>query len=114
MQGTEKIAETIDKYIKLYNTPPYGREIDGTVELLAKCKEIICSCVDAGWIPVEERLPEKGERVIICTEHGFRCEAIMTTRGKYFRYGVENAEIYGQKIIAWMPLPEPHRSERSE
>lgn len=63
------------------------------------------------WIPVEERLPEKGERIIVCTEHGFRCEAIMMQSGKYFRYGIENEEIFGQKIVAWMPLPEPYRQE---
>lgn len=58
------------------------------------------------WIPVEERLPERGERIIVCTEHGFRCEAI--------RYGIENEEIFGQKIVAWMPLPEQYRQEETK
>lgn len=64
------------------------------------------------WIPVEERLPDKGERVIICTEHGFRGEAIMKQSGRYFRYGIENEKIFGQKIVAWMPLPEPYWQEK--
>lgn len=64
------------------------------------------------WIPVKERLPERGERIIVCTEHGFRCEAIMKQSGRYFRYGIEKEEIFGQKIVAWMPLPEPYRPEK--
>lgn len=66
------------------------------------------------WISVKERLPERGERIIVCTEHGFRCEAIMKQSGRYFRYGIENEEIFGQKIVAWMPLPEPYYPERND
>ena len=66
------------------------------------------------WISVKERLPERGERLIVCTEHGFRCEAIMKQSGRYFRYGIENEEIFGQKIVAWMPLPEPYYPERND
>ena len=61
------------------------------------------------WIPVEEQLPKEGARIIICTERDFRCEAIRTQTGKYFRYGIELSEILGQKIVAWMPLPDPYR-----
>ena len=66
------------------------------------------------WISVKERLPERGERIIVCTEHGFRCETIMKQSGRYFRYGIENEEIFGQKIVAWMPLPEPYYPERND
>lgn len=34
MQELKKILKEIDKYISLYNTPPTGREVEGTVELL--------------------------------------------------------------------------------
>lgn len=64
------------------------------------------------WIPVKKRLPRRGERIIVCTEHGFRCEAIMMQSGKYFRYGIEDGEIFGQKVIAWMPLPDPYHPEK--
>lgn len=73
---------------------------------------------DTGWIPVEEQLPEAGEKVLVWYE--------------YFRYGEYNRmyETYGigwqyfghwsgdvsgtkAKCIAWSPLPEPYRPERS-
>lgn len=37
MQELEKILEEIEMYIRTYQTPPYGREVDGTVELLERC-----------------------------------------------------------------------------
>ncbi len=71
-----------------------------------------------GWIPVEEQLPEAGEKVLVWYE--------------YFRYGEYNRmyETYGigwqyfghwsgdvsgtkAKCIAWSPLPELYRTERS-
>lgn len=38
----EEILKKIDRYIELYKTPPTGREVQGTVELLEQCKDIIC------------------------------------------------------------------------
>ena len=57
MQELEKILEEIDLYIEAYNSPPYGIEVDGTTDLLAKCATIIRKHMNDGWIPVEnERL----------------------------------------------------------
>ena len=60
-----------------------------------------------GWIPVEERLPAEGEEVLITTDVGLIatgyihcCEWITDQEPDY--------------PIAWRPLPEPYRPERSD
>ena len=75
-----------------------------------------------GWIPVEERLPEVGEDTEETIEDDDCPEYIVTIRGasestvlKYSPYGAwfdENGYVYD--VIAWRPLPESYRPERSE
>ena len=83
-----------------------------------KDMNIIRKHMNDGWIPVDDRLPEEGEKVLVWYE--------------YFRYGEYNRmhETYGiswqydgywsgdvsgikAKCIAWQPLPEPYRPERN-
>ena len=35
------LIQDIERYIRTYNSPPYGREVEGTVELLEKCKNAL-------------------------------------------------------------------------
>lgn len=69
------------------------------------------------WIPVEERLPENGEKVLCWYEY-FRY-------GEYNRmyqtydigyqfggsWGGEVARGHRAKVLAWMPLPKPPKKE---
>ena len=74
-----------------------------------------------GWIPVEERLPEVDEDTEETIEDDDCPEYIVTIRGasesttlKYGPDGIwfdENGYVYD--VIAWRPLPEPYRPERS-
>lgn len=76
----------------------------------------------AGWIPVEERLPEVDEDTEETIEDDDCPEYIVTIRGasesttlKYNPDGTcfdENGCIYD--VIAWRPLPETYQAERSE
>lgn len=84
------LIETIGKYEDTGLTP----------------QEILDDRMLTGWIPVGERLPEKGISVLITTSDGEVASDFLKKNGKWF-WGEE--EEY--KIIAWMPLPEPYRPE---
>lgn len=82
---------------------------------------IIRKHMNDGWIPVEERLPEVGEDTEETIEDDDCPEYIVTIRGasestvlKYSPDGAwfdENGYVYD--VIAWRPLPESYRPERS-
>ena len=63
------------------------------------------------WIPVEDRLPEFGERVI-CTDGNtvfeqYRVEP-SCVYGMWDRFGLKSPM---QKVTHWMPLPQPPKGE---
>lgn len=62
---------------------------------------------DAGWIPVEERMPEDG--TYLCTLDGELCGIKEPFTGMC---GIENG-IWDEPdcVIAWRPLPEPYKPE---
>lgn len=64
-----------------------------------------------GWVSVEERLPEPGERVL-ATDCGFVGEFYINKRGQWQRYNVNCSELLmALDILYWMPLPEPPEKE---
>lgn len=56
------------------------------------------------WIPVSERLPEKGT-YLICTDDGY-IATIM--------YDRDMGWLLSSNIIAWMPLPQPYKAESED
>ena len=61
------------------------------------------------WIPVSERLPEYGQVVLWCNEHGSVFTSAITARcGDSWAIGKRHRR---SKVIAWMPLPEPYKGE---
>lgn len=71
-----------------------------------------------GWIPVDERLPENGDEVLVQWEFYSRCDNMTYTYIHIMRlnkmtgewngtYGVPNGN-----VIAWRPLPEPYRMDQ--
>lgn len=119
----EKILEEIDVYIEEYHKPPYGIEVEGTVELLQKCQDIIRKHTNGGWIPCEERLPEV-DADIDETIEDYECpkcqEYNVTIRGASeattLKYSPEgdwfDCNGYVYDVIAWQPLPESYRPEK--
>ena len=66
------------------------------------------------WIPVSERLPEKGKQVLCCNKHG----SVFTSAITYIeKYKDGNRYVcFGQHhdVVAWMPLPIPYKIESEE
>ena len=59
---------------------------------------------DLKWIPVTERLPKDGERVLITHKNGV---SFGWYNGSYWERGAPANHRPLQNVIAWMPLPEP-------
>ena len=65
------------------------------------------------WIPVTEGLPEIGDRALVTIPSiGETFVTIGTYAGEY-RWHISD---YGfcEKVIAWMPLPEPYKGGEEE
>lgn len=63
------------------------------------------------WIPVSERLPELGEKVLCQCQAGIYEVLKLTVNGWYFDIDHCYMESF---VIAWMPLPEPFKAESEE
>ena len=64
------------------------------------------------WIPVMERLPEQGERVL-ATDGEFVGEFYVNSRGKWKRYNDNDYSLMmALDILWWMPLPEPPKEDK--
>lgn len=132
MQELEKILEEMkrikdgNRKEKLYaKYPPNSKDQevlnaysqgyeDGTDNLYNVAADIIRNHMNDGWIPVEERLPEEAGTYIINALTGERnIVTFAKWQNRYKRFDMTGARTYW-KIIAWRPLPDPYRPERSE
>jgi hypothetical protein len=70
-----------------------------------------------GWIPVTERLPEEYVDVLCYYEYyrygEYNCMFRTIDRGYYGNgiWGGEAGQGHKNKVLAWMPLPEPPKEE---
>lgn len=64
------------------------------------------------WIPVSERLPKLGEKVLVSTKNTVFTQVFKCIYGTPDRWGWEHNSI--KKVTAWMPLPEPYKEKRRE
>lgn len=61
-----------------------------------------------GWIPVEDRLPEKNKTVLVCQRGGVI--EVAWHDGYRWKTGFSHAE-WLWDVVAWRPMPEPYRPE---
>lgn len=125
MQELEKILEemkessiTVATSKEHYIHPQDGRFVEEVV-LLDDIEKIIHKHMNDGWIPVEERLPENNKLVLVWARSTAR-GADEWSLGSYDK-GFWALGSYGGSLVfpsqleavAWRPLPEPYRPERS-
>ena len=117
MLELEKILEEIDAHAIEF-------EIFGTSDdyiSVGWVKDIIRNHMNDGWIPVGERLPEEKKSVLVQWEKYDRHLNVTLTYLDVMWLDDADEKVFetingvpNGKVIAWRPLPEPYRPERSE
>lgn len=111
MQGLEKILEEIDReeknaLLSIEHTTGYKA---GTLNMANTIKDIIRKHMNDGWIPAKEKPAEDG--FYVATMGG----ALVDQEEPFVGLAeFEDGEwVDGDDVIAWRPLPETYRPERS-
>ena len=129
MQELEKILEEIDLEKKRISLSRDCSNEYAVTEIssLEKIEKIIRKHMNNGWISVEECLPEDDVDVLITyadIDDENYTDICITTYG-YAYFGGHKLDFKewkspfeyfkkNYKVIAWRPLPEPYRPERSD
>ena len=110
MQELEKILEEIDQEKKnaalsIRHTTGYKA---GQIRMAERIEEIIRKHMNDGWIPVEERMPEDEEMVLVtCQTKTGRKSVNRAWYGEGFWHGTGSMS----GVIARRALPEPYQPE---
>lgn len=127
MQELEKILEEMRESSIMVATSkehyihPQDRRFVEEVVLLDDVEKIIRKHMNDGWIPVEERMPEEKKSVLVQWEKYDRHLNVTLTYLDVMWLEDEEDVVFetingipNGRVIAWRPLPEPYRTERSE
>lgn len=111
MQELEKIMKEIEQVKRepwyRLNNYDVKHKLDGAINRIA---DIIRKHMNDGWVPVDERLPEESLNSVIGWDaYRERCCFVQYYGGRWML----RADREPIHIIAWRPLPEPYRPERS-
>ena len=128
MQELEKILEEIEHQERICLEIDNSDEFNaGALDMAISIKEIIRKHINDGWIPVQDKLPEDDVDVLIAyadIDDENYTDICITTYG-YAYLGGNKLDFKewrspfeyfrsNYKVIAWQPLPEPYRPERSD
>lgn len=132
----EKIFEDIELRIKMVDSIqtsedegveyPDGEQcyedgvLQGRYKELLWCRDIVRNHMDNGWIPVDERLPDEYEGLVliqvsgkpienITLDNAMELAAYITDEGWILE---EYPEWETPEVIAWQPLPEPYKTNK--
>lgn len=105
----KKLSDKARLYARSYGQPPYGREIEGTAELLLQMADLLEEEQEKNkWIPCSERLPEESSDSVIGWDAYRKRPCFVQRWGG--RWILENDADFVH-ITAWRPRPEPYKPE---
>lgn len=84
---------------------------EGAEYIIDDIRKIPTAGTEDKWIVVDERLPDGGVDVLVCTGNGWILIAWYGTNRQSWH--ITPTGITHDDIIAWMPLPEPYRNEEN-
>lgn len=126
MQELEKIFEEIEaehpyKVPGNYDSYSQYNEAwsDAIDRVRARLENFFKEKENDGWIPVEERLPEEKVTPVLQDFYEYQVTAKFgnVKDVRHYKYGNghwwHGPGIVDEYVIAWRPLPEPYRPERS-
>ena len=120
MQELEKILEEIEQKKCEYIDKDYIFGSGDIVNGLDMAMEIIRKHMNDDWISVDERLPEEKKSVLVQWEKYDRHLNVTLTYLDVMWLEDEEDVVFetingipNGRVIAWRPLPEPYRPERS-
>ena len=109
----ERLMQYADKYSDCYKyAGVYVKVIQDMIEQLQEDLEL--DEKENGWIPVSERLPEESDYYMACiyneisNKYYCRSERFSINNNYYGELVWIDLKSY-EKVIAWMPLPEPYK-----
>lgn len=127
MHGKRLIdANALDEEVRNFFLAITGEPKQATV--VRECKESFRRMIDEqpavyevnDWIPVEERLPEEGEKIfydmqLVTLEDGEVCLGVYRNQeNEWWTRRQQGEEWYTNKhdVVAWQPLPKPYKKGR--
>lgn len=99
--------EQVTGGINFENTVPIGDHMVVTSRAYA---DAFTRYLSTQWIPVSERLPESVAPVLVTLKHAN--DDLEVTTAEYWADGKGDDFGWGtlaDKVVAWMPLPEPYK-----
>ena len=116
MQELERILEEIDGMIEKYKENPRLEVVDICYGL-NQAKRIIRKHMDAGWIPVEERLPGIGRKVLVSFRYtGWQpVIAFLSEEHRWLMLqGMKGYNDVTHDVSAWMPMPKTYHPKSED
>lgn len=107
IKGLENLADIYRDKLSKAEDREHMSFLKGAIGAMIEVTDIIRNWPKVGeWIPVEERLPEPYEQVLVYTKGGHFCIATYFKEHKRWWFGSywENLDF----VIEWQPLPEPY------
>lgn len=111
----ENILEEIEEAARQEDAPIYCGDVE--VDRFVResvVTDIISKHMNDGWIPCEERMPEKSGHYLVQLSEKMSSEDYSDMTVVLYEEEFEEFLSYSSWILAWQPLPEPYRPEKGE